>query len=139
MAECASACRDTNGCQFFVYGTRWKAGYCYWEKTASADCPEGWEDDNYDFFSLSGKYHCLHLSRSQRLSREKTGFESLHLSFYSSIEPRIDDNNDDELEDDAEQPRCESDPSLEYDDCEGSDVKNVTSFSLTTRSGKKYF
>ena len=67
----------------------------------------------------------------------KTGFESLHLSFYSSIEPRIDD--DDELEDDAKQPRCESNPRLEYDDCGGSDVENVTSFSLTTRSGKKYF
>ena len=61
VAECASACENTNGCKFFVYGTGVKDGYCYWEKTKSADCPEGWEGDKYDFYSLRSKYHCTDL------------------------------------------------------------------------------
>ena len=41
------------GCDFFIYGKDTKSGVCYWEKTADASCPEGWEADAYDFYSLN--------------------------------------------------------------------------------------
>ena len=59
LNECASECQATEGCEYFVYGTGWKTGMCFWEKTTSADCPEGWEKDHYNFYSLSSsKYRC---------------------------------------------------------------------------------
>ena len=53
--ECSEVCRDTNGCQFFTYGTGRKAGECYWEKSQNKDCPEKWEKDDYNFYELKGK------------------------------------------------------------------------------------
>ena len=50
-------CKYKSGCKYFVKGTGGWEEYCYWEKTNSADCPEGWDDDSYDFYELvSGKY-----------------------------------------------------------------------------------
>ena len=42
-----------NGCKYFIYGKGSKSGECYWEKTKAASCPDGWEDDSYDFYSIS--------------------------------------------------------------------------------------
>ena len=54
LNECASECQATEGCKYFIYGTGfWKKGMCFWEKTASADCPEGWKENSYNFYSLS--------------------------------------------------------------------------------------
>ena len=52
IAECANACKEKAGCNFFIFGTEIKAGNCYWEKTPKADCPEGWEKDNYNFYEM---------------------------------------------------------------------------------------
>ena len=54
--ECADACQDTSGCKYFIYGTGRKEGQCFWEKTESANCSEGWdEDDKYDFYEIISK------------------------------------------------------------------------------------
>ena len=55
VAECAVACRALSECRYFVFGTGQKAGYCYWEKTNSRDCSEGWENDKYDFYEVAGR------------------------------------------------------------------------------------
>jgi len=41
-----------NGGTFFIYGTGGKQGWCFQENTKSAQCPEGWETDSYNFYSL---------------------------------------------------------------------------------------
>ena len=50
IAECEKACMDKVGCNFFVFGTGSKDGKCYWEKTSTADCPEGWKQNDYNFY-----------------------------------------------------------------------------------------
>ena len=50
IAECATACMDKAGCNFFVLGTGRANGKCYWEKTSTAGCPEGWKQNNYNFY-----------------------------------------------------------------------------------------
>ena len=57
LQECADACLNKNECVYFVYGTGSKAGYCYWEKTNSRDCSEGWENDKFDFYEVAGRLH----------------------------------------------------------------------------------
>lgn len=47
--DCAEACDSTKGCKYFIYGKNKKKGRCYWEKTKSDKCKEGWERDDYDF------------------------------------------------------------------------------------------
>ena len=60
LDDCANACRINDQCSFFVYGTNSKEGRCYWEKTTSASCPQGWQNDNFDFYALErGKLHYL--------------------------------------------------------------------------------
>jgi len=54
VEECADACRQKDGCKFFIYGTGSKSGYCYWEYTKTADCSEGWETDKYNFYEVAG-------------------------------------------------------------------------------------
>ena len=53
--ECANACQEISECKYFISGTGEKEGKCYWEKTESSDCPEGWEDDLYDFYEMISK------------------------------------------------------------------------------------
>ena len=43
LSECADACRDTTGCQYFIYGKGKDAKRCYWENTQDASCPEGFK------------------------------------------------------------------------------------------------
>ena len=51
--ECALACAGMSGCRFFIYGSGAKAGSCWHELSESADCPEGYQDDDYDFYQLT--------------------------------------------------------------------------------------
>ena len=54
MCANCDGCRVTrDGCKYFIYGKASKSSECYWEKTESASCPDGWEDDSYDFYSIS--------------------------------------------------------------------------------------
>ena len=39
-------------CRFFIFGTGDKAGWCWHEFTDRASCPEGFEEDQYDFYEL---------------------------------------------------------------------------------------
>ena len=50
---CAAACAAQDGCSYFIFGTGSKAGDCYWEKTSSSACTEGWESDEFDFYSVA--------------------------------------------------------------------------------------
>ena len=43
LSDCADACRDTAGCQYFIYGKSKNAKRCYWENTKDASCPEGFK------------------------------------------------------------------------------------------------
>ena len=51
LAECADACRTQVGCVFFVYGVGVN-NRCYWEKTNSAVCTEGFVVNDYNFYQL---------------------------------------------------------------------------------------
>lgn len=57
VTECATACSSSILCRFFIYGTAgWKTGRCYWEKTDSYNCHEGWQKDVFDFYSVQGMF-----------------------------------------------------------------------------------
>ena len=49
MNDCAEACDSKKGCKYFIYGKNKKKGRCYWEKTKTEKCKEGWERYAYDF------------------------------------------------------------------------------------------
>eukprot|EP01043_Picozoa_sp_COSAG02_P012697 COSAG02_NODE_494_length_21161_cov_48.367534_8_plen_1392_part_00 len=55
LSECADACVASpyGQCNFFIYGIDGKAGNCYREVTSDASCPQGWERDSYNFYSIS--------------------------------------------------------------------------------------
>jgi hypothetical protein len=52
LEECAAACDNMAGCNFFIYGKDNKEGWCFWEKTSDSSCTEGWDQDKYDFYEL---------------------------------------------------------------------------------------
>ena len=53
VGACAQKCRDQTGCQYFIYGKGDKQKKCYWEQIdPSAGCTE-WEQDAYDFYTLT--------------------------------------------------------------------------------------
>jgi len=54
VQECADATKAIGG-SFFIFGKGNKAGKCWKEDTASAACSEGWETDEYDFYSMQGR------------------------------------------------------------------------------------
>ena len=54
VGGCAAKCAATAGCKYFIFGTGSKAGSCYMEKTATRECTEGFEEDNFDFYELGG-------------------------------------------------------------------------------------
>ena len=64
LGQCANACKLMAGCNFFIYGKDSKQGRCYWEKTSDSGCPEGWEEDKYDFYELIGKFSFYHFNFS---------------------------------------------------------------------------
>jgi hypothetical protein len=47
MAVCSYLCAATRGCKYFVYGFNTKK--CWWEKTTSSSCPQGWKPSAYNF------------------------------------------------------------------------------------------
>ena len=53
VSECADACVTSGQCEFFIYGegSAW-GGNCHREHTSDASCPEGWQTDNYAFYSV---------------------------------------------------------------------------------------
>ena len=52
--KCANACKAESECYYFVFGIGNKWGQCWWEKTDSRSCPEGWEQDQYLFYEMLG-------------------------------------------------------------------------------------
>ena len=56
LAECADKCREITECRFFIFGIEGQKGECWWEKTKNRECPEGWEEDEYDFYEMIGKF-----------------------------------------------------------------------------------
>ena len=56
LYACADACSNTPGCVFFIFGKQGasgtKTGNCFWEKTATRYCTEGFAVDSYDFYEL---------------------------------------------------------------------------------------
>ena len=56
VEECAKKCRNKLRCKYFVVGKNFFGEIkCYWEKTTSQSCPEGWQADSYDFYEINGK------------------------------------------------------------------------------------
>lgn len=53
LEECATRCKRTAGCKYFIFGSGFKSGRCFWEHTNTSDCTEGWEVDEYDFYSIT--------------------------------------------------------------------------------------
>jgi len=53
--QCANAVQQKGG-KFFIWGQPGssKQHRCYIETTSSEKCPEGWEDDKYDFYKVGG-------------------------------------------------------------------------------------
>ena len=53
--ECSAACSNIAGCEFFIYHV--EGEYCYWIKTSTASCPEGFDRSSYNFYGLiRGKF-----------------------------------------------------------------------------------
>ena len=59
VSECASACREKSGCEYFIFGAYngVRKGKCFWEKTTFANCPEEWRMVDYDFYAMTGIMH----------------------------------------------------------------------------------
>ena len=55
LTECITLCRNKRGCKYFVYENNGGVESCWWEHTTDASCPEGWEEDAFDFYELKGK------------------------------------------------------------------------------------
>ena len=56
LLDCSDACRQTQGCRFFIYaiGATGTPRHCWWEKTSTAQCPEGWGQTGWDFYEMIG-------------------------------------------------------------------------------------
>lgn len=51
---CATRCRATDGCTYFISGTNLKAGECWQQSVYSDDCgSNGFESDSYNFFRIT--------------------------------------------------------------------------------------
>ena len=67
VEQCANLCKKRFGCKYFIKGLKigefgdanTKVDFCYWEKTLSAHCPEGWEHDYYGFYELATEPYAL--------------------------------------------------------------------------------
>ena len=58
VSDCAKACHAKTGCTYFTFGfDRWlwvDRAICFWMKTESSNCTEGWEKNEYNFFEIIG-------------------------------------------------------------------------------------
>lgn len=52
VQQCADACKAKAGCEFFILGYGEKEGSCYHEFTATEECTEGWDVDEYNFYKV---------------------------------------------------------------------------------------
>ena len=70
LQECGQACRNKDGCNFFIFGesSSKKEESCYWEKASAGDCTEGWVNDTYDFYELSSMFSFSNFFSYQRNS-----------------------------------------------------------------------
>ena len=66
IQSCAAACRLATGCNFFVFGKLSKIGRCWHEHTATRECSQGWEDDEFDFYELRAGEHDNHVKMMLR-------------------------------------------------------------------------
>ena len=82
VQECADECASKPQCQFFTYGTGSDSNKCFWEKTSSASCPEGWDSDSYNFYRSLGNYSSkIMYHNNKQLS--STSFEyALNIHFF---------------------------------------------------------
>lgn len=51
QGKCADATREAGG-KFFIWGKKFTRWLCYVERTESAECPEGFHKDTYDFYQI---------------------------------------------------------------------------------------
>ena len=55
--ECAKKVKEAGGAFFIFSNDVTKSKKCYKENTATANCDEGWEDDDkYDFYEIKGNF-----------------------------------------------------------------------------------
>ena len=60
--DCAKACHKEIGCKYFSIGWVISGGWgaaCYWKKTESANCKEGWEWSEFSFFKLISRLNSV--------------------------------------------------------------------------------
>jgi hypothetical protein len=65
VGDCAKACADTAGCEYFIYGKGSKAKSCYHETTTSASCPNNWQSDKFDFYQIDPAPFPAHVTKLQ--------------------------------------------------------------------------
>ena len=53
LKSCAEECARRRDCRFFIHGKEGtKLDDCYVEYTVGRKCPEGWEEDAFDFWEI---------------------------------------------------------------------------------------
>ena len=56
VSDCAKDCYERNGCNYFTFGYDLRLmsnrALCFWKKTESVNCTEGWEENEYNFFEI---------------------------------------------------------------------------------------
>ena len=93
LAECADACRTQVGCIFFLYG---KVNRCWWEKTNSAACTEGFVVNDYNFYQLlsDGVMHKCYNGQKE-VCRKKQFYKSANYYRSENIcQNKVDSFND---------------------------------------------
>ena len=57
--DCATKCKEKEGCNYFAFGKLLFTTQCQWEKTTDSSCPEGWKRssrlDFYELYEIQGK------------------------------------------------------------------------------------
>ena len=79
VEECAEHCKAADGCEFFSYNAG--NGYCFHERTASRNCPEGFEVDGYSFYALLISNPSAASTASYQLEQHFSGEEPLNATF----------------------------------------------------------
>ncbi len=57
LKSCAEECARRRDCRFFIHGKEGtKLDDCYVEYTVGRKCPEGWEEDAFDFWEIGAPW-----------------------------------------------------------------------------------
>ena len=57
LKSCAEECARRRDCRFFIHGKEGtKLDDCYVEYTVGRKCPEGWEEDAFDFWEIGAEW-----------------------------------------------------------------------------------